>query len=322
MFSQIDIKKNQIDQKMALVDEFTNETNLNKNIKRKMQKSIRAKTERLAFSVEEKEALMDELPKQLKYEVATKMHNGAMSLFTFFENKDQRFITSVVPFLQPSYISLSDTVYNEGEPSNDIYFIVRGRLNFVFGEENTVFRVLTQGHYFGDIEIYHKTKRMHTVVAGTDCSLLVMIKRVIEIIKRDFPAIWAGIENQAKEREKKTKSALAEMKVLMKANKNGEIRKMTPKEFKNMIESEMKNLEESIEVEKETVEETQKKLVDRLDRLGQEIKGNREAISQIEDILTELLAEEEFEENSIANLETSKTLTLHNLQNTSLMLCK
>ncbi|CAG9331513.1 unnamed protein product [Blepharisma stoltei] len=312
MFSQIDIKKNQMDQKLALVDEFSNETSLNKNIKRKMQKSIRIKTERLAFTVEEKESLMDELPKQLKYEVATNMHNGAYTLFSFFQNRDQRFIYSIIPFLQPLFASVSETVYCEGEPSNDIFFIVRGRINFVFGDENTVFRVLTKGHYFGDIEIFQKTKRVHTVIAAIECNLLVMMKTVIEKLRDSFPSIWFEMEEMAKEKDKKTKHSIAEMKVLMKANKDGNIKKMTAKEFKVMIEKEMDKFEEVRENEEENIEKVQKKLEEKIDGLSKQIRANTEVIHDIEDILNDMIDEED-KENELMRVKSLPTKSVSSL---------
>ncbi|CAG9311484.1 unnamed protein product [Blepharisma stoltei] len=301
MLSQIDIKKNQIDQKLALVDEFSKETSLNRKIKRKMQKSIRIKTERLAFKVEEIESLMDELPKQLKYEVATQMHNGALTLFTLFQNKDQRFIYSIFPFLQPSYSSTSEMVYSEGEPSNDIFFIVKGRVNFIFGEENTTFTVKQKGHYFGDTEIFQKIKRIHSVIAACECSLLVMIKSVIEKVRDDFPSIWQEMETHAKEKDQKTKHSIAEMKILMKANKDGNIKKMTAKEFKAMIEKELKIFEEIRDKDERSPEEMKKKLEERTDALESQIKKNVENICQIEEIMNELFGTT-YKENEILRL--------------------
>jgi CRP-like cAMP-binding protein len=64
------------------------------------------------------------------------MHHGAVKKLTFFANKDRHFITSVVPFMQHMHVASNDYVYTEGEHSDEVYFINKGRVHFVYGPKN------------------------------------------------------------------------------------------------------------------------------------------------------------------------------------------
>eukprot|EP00358_Blepharisma_japonicum_P005953 CAMPEP_0202944690 /NCGR_PEP_ID=MMETSP1395-20130829/5560_1 /ASSEMBLY_ACC=CAM_ASM_000871 /TAXON_ID=5961 /ORGANISM="Blepharisma japonicum, Strain Stock R1072" /LENGTH=101 /DNA_ID=CAMNT_0049643819 /DNA_START=714 /DNA_END=1016 /DNA_ORIENTATION=+ len=85
------------------------------------------------------------------------------------------------------------------------------------------------------------------------------------------------------------------MKVLMKANKDGNIKKMTAKEFKGMIEKEMDRFEEVRENEEESDEKVQKKLEEKIDGLSKQIRANTEVIHGIEDLLNDMIDEEDKE---------------------------
>jgi len=59
------------------------------------------------------------------------MHNGAMKKIPFFNEKDAVFVTTVVPFLTPLMIPADDFVYEENDYADEVYFIVKGRVNYV-----------------------------------------------------------------------------------------------------------------------------------------------------------------------------------------------
>ena len=64
--------------------------------------------------------------------------------------RDNVFITTVVPFLQPQFIGKAENVYYEGEHADEIYFIRKGRVGYTV--HDMIFKVLNVGTYFGDLE--------------------------------------------------------------------------------------------------------------------------------------------------------------------------
>lgn len=86
----------------------------------------------------------------------------------------------------------------------DIYFIVKGRTNFVMEIGECVFKTWPQGSYFGEIEIIFQKKRLCTAKAAYDCDLFTLNKKFYQtIIFNDYPDIDKHLREVAKEREDK-----------------------------------------------------------------------------------------------------------------------
>lgn len=164
--------------KLAVIDEFSKEAKLSKEIKHRLRHALTYSTEKTGFSWNDKQSIFNELPKILKYEVAMAMHQGAAKDIKFFEDKDQVLIASVVPFLNPIFIKRGDYVYSKAEYADEIYFVVKGRVSIVFGKEELCIKSFQRGSYFGEIEVIHKIPRRYSVKAIRDSELLVMKKAV------------------------------------------------------------------------------------------------------------------------------------------------
>mmetsp|Transcript_26795 Transcript_26795/g.26430 ORF Transcript_26795/g.26430 Transcript_26795/m.26430 type:complete len:335 (-) Transcript_26795:60-1064(-) len=242
MFAQTDIRNNQLTQRLAEVDEFVSECNLSKEIQSKMHKVITMNTEQRAFSVENKENLLYELPMKLKYDIAMNMYHSVIKTLYFFNDRDENFIAKIMPLLQPFFVQALESIYSIGENSNDIMFIMRGRCQYVYGQENTTFRPMTEGQHFGDIETVQKITRKYNVQSSQECNLLVMGPRTVQIIEEEFPEVWKTMEKQALENDKKLRNALAEMKIIHEVNKEGNIKNMTSVLFKELLTQEVINL--------------------------------------------------------------------------------
>jgi glyoxylate utilization-related uncharacterized protein len=81
------------------------------------------------------------------------MHQGAARTVPFFAGRDMIFISKIVPFLMNLHVTAGEMVYNEDDYADEIYFIVDGRVDFVFGAENHIFKSMQRGSYFGEIEV-------------------------------------------------------------------------------------------------------------------------------------------------------------------------
>lgn len=189
MFAQSDTRRNIIDQKMAIAEEYIKEAVLPKEIKGKMQKSIRMAAEKATYSLEDREDMLNDFPKQLRYEIAEDMYSGAMKKFPYFLEKDYIFVAAVFPFMQPNFIPKQELIFGIGELSHHIMFLVKGKVHYVFGEDNIVFRILPEGQYFGDYEVIKGTTRKYNVLAASNVHLLVMSQKLCEKIQLEFPQI-------------------------------------------------------------------------------------------------------------------------------------
>lgn len=174
------------------------------------------------------------------------MHKGAVKSITFFSNRDKGFVAAIVPFLQNIFLGFSDFVYKEGHYSDEIYFLVAGRLNYVEEEEGIVYKSLQRGCYFGDIEVIHRTPRKYTIQAGMDCDLLSMNKSLVDFIFEEFPSIGIEMKNVAELRDKMNRRSLSEIKELLKLRKTKDLQGVTVKEVREVIISKIEKHEKSV----------------------------------------------------------------------------
>jgi hypothetical protein len=85
------------------------------------------------------------------------------------------------------FVIRDDVIYAEDEYADEIYFIVKGRINFVVTEEMYDYKSLNKGSYFGDIEVVKRTPRKYKTRAAWDVELLVMQMWLTQIVFSDFP---------------------------------------------------------------------------------------------------------------------------------------
>ena len=219
MLSGIDSKENQLINKLSIIDEFANEAKLKKKLKNKLKHALRFSTEKTGFSWRDKQNLFNELPQKLKYEVSLAMHQGAIKCIKFFHRKDQAFVCSVVPFLQPMHIQANESVYNKDEYADEIYFVIKGRVSYIYGAEHLCISPIQLGDCFGDIEVALQIMRKYSAKASRDSELLIMNKQVfhrqiIDEIVEEYPKVWEEIRCKAYERNKVNMKTIAEIETL------------------------------------------------------------------------------------------------------------
>jgi Ion transport protein/Cyclic nucleotide-binding domain len=179
MLNTMDTKENILVAKLAIIDEFSKESNLTKQQTSRLRYALKYSTDKKGFSWIDKMNIFNELPKNLRYEVSLAMYNGAITRIDFFKNKDHVLIGSIAPFLQPIYFNANEFIYRKGEYSEEIYFNMKGRIAYTFGNDNLCVFSVQLGDYFGDIEVALKRLRQCSARALRNSELLIMNKKVI-----------------------------------------------------------------------------------------------------------------------------------------------
>lgn len=182
--------------KLQVITDFATSNNLDKDILLRLREAIRFNSTQTGFSLMDKRELFAELPRDLKYEVALSMHNNAVKSIPFFAQQDQVFVSSIVPFLQSTFVSAEGVVYSEREYAEEIYFIAVGRCGMIINGIH-VMKKLQQGAYFGEVEVLWQIQREFTVKALVDATLLTLKKRLLGVIKSDFPKIYEEMKKIA-----------------------------------------------------------------------------------------------------------------------------
>jgi hypothetical protein len=153
MMASVDTKANDLANKLSIIDEFTKQAKLDKDLSLRLRHALQYSSEKTGFSWSDKQSIFTELPRSLRYEVALAMHQGAAKELPFFVGKDPMFISQVVPFLQNRFHEVGEYVYQKKDYADEVYFIVKGRINYVFGEKNLCYKSLQTNTYFGEIEV-------------------------------------------------------------------------------------------------------------------------------------------------------------------------
>ena len=83
----------------------------------------------------------------------------------------------------------AEILYSENEYADEIYFIVRGRINYVYENDHDllVYKSVQRGAYFGDIEVIKQISRKYKAQAAWNGDLLIMNKALFGTVIRDFP---------------------------------------------------------------------------------------------------------------------------------------
>lgn len=84
------------------------------------------------------------------------------------------FICAIIPFLQHIFAQVDDYIYKKGEYADEMYFIIKGRVGYVYEEDLKVYKTISRGSYFGDIELIERCSRKYTLKAIVNSDLLTL----------------------------------------------------------------------------------------------------------------------------------------------------
>ena len=127
LVSQIDTREKALVHKLYYIDSFAAEAQLPREMRQRLRKVLEYNNSQISFkTVECQREIFDELPLKLRCEVALEMHHGALRTITFFQDKDPTFIVAIVPLLKPFQARNTETLFEEGDPPSEAYFIIKG----------------------------------------------------------------------------------------------------------------------------------------------------------------------------------------------------
>mmetsp|Transcript_11318 Transcript_11318/g.22262 ORF Transcript_11318/g.22262 Transcript_11318/m.22262 type:complete len:691 (-) Transcript_11318:114-2186(-) len=283
MICSIDTKETVLNNKLAVVDEFAKQSHLNKSIRTSLRNALRYSTDKQGFSWADKISIFNELPRNLKYEVAMAMHKGAAKQLPFFADKDPMFICHVVPFLQTIMVVEGDYIFQEDEYADEIYFLIKGRAAFVAGNEKTPYKSLQANSYFGEIEIFKQIPRKYSAMALVDCELLSLSRQMVTFIREEFPSIAKEMIEIAEQRDKLNTQTKKALKHLQKLKRTGKIETMSQEEIRESVEAYAK--QEGV-VDPNPTTNSMEELRNFLTQVEQQLNDTKTAVSYLLDALS------------------------------------
>lgn len=213
----IDTRESILTAKTEAVRVLAKEAGISRETKAKIMVAIRYNTFRVGTVWDS--SVFDDLPKGLKYEVATSMYDGAYKNFPFFTKRDMAFVLFVMPKLRPMTLSHNDYVYHEGEYADCMYFICRGRVNFVLSHSEVAYKTYLRGSYVGETELVKGLPREDNAQAAGRTEMLVLDKGSFWGMMDEFPSDARSIKATSLLRRRNNKLALLTTRELLKLKK-------------------------------------------------------------------------------------------------------
>ena len=132
MISSIDTKDSILQYKFQVIEDFCKESKLSKELKMRLKEAMKYSTENNGGSLYNKQEIILNLPKKLRYEVAMAMHKGYAKEILFFQQNDKVFVSNIIPLLISHRFRSGNSIYKQGDHPDELYFIVSGRVGFTY----------------------------------------------------------------------------------------------------------------------------------------------------------------------------------------------
>lgn len=263
--SSIDTRESALALKLATVNEIAHQTGLPNSVRAKVRQAVTYGTSLTGSIWSDKHSLFNELPKTLRFEVATSMYGGVAKTLLLFKDKDQAFINQVMPLFRPLRYAEATYLYREGEYADEVYFITFGRANMVLKGLGVTYKSYLRGSYLGEIEVLKGLYRLATCKVIRHTELLRITKFDFLKLLEEFPAEKRKLDTLAGQRMRKEKQAYVELLELIKLRaKTGSLKQLEGRE--QLLRLDTVNLEAW-----ETQEEKQEKLLIRLQSSSREL---------------------------------------------------
>ena len=199
-FEAAKMKDNLLWNKLMMVDELGKNSDIGKDLLRKLKQALKYSHKQNFLDISEKEKILSELPSQLRFEIAMAMFGKAVSKIKFFQNKDKAIVSEIVQHLQPLYVDSDTFIYEKGEYSEGIYFVLSGFAAYTFKNGSMFVKGISSGEHFGEIEATMKITRKYCVKAIKNLDILIMKNEIIQRIHDNYYDEWVKIRNEAANR--------------------------------------------------------------------------------------------------------------------------
>lgn len=224
ILSSYDQRMSELADRMMKIEEFSKECGLSDDLTKSLQATVRKPKGGVNIDEETRRELISIFTIKNRYDIAMEMNRNAALKIPFLSEQSVTFISDVVPRLCVKDLEMETFVYKLNYLPEELYFLVNGRANYVFGHENIVYKTLSQGSYFGEIELINKTKRQHSIMTEINCTFLVMSRDLLNYVLVSYPQT---AKIMIKNSRKKLKNINKAKNVIMVIHKLAENRNIT-----------------------------------------------------------------------------------------------
>ncbi|MFP4508822.1 MAG: ion transporter [Spirochaetaceae bacterium] len=144
--------------------------------------------------------ILEELPLSLKTQIAYHINSEIIEKVPIFQGAGEQLIRDMILKLQPTVFLPNDYIVRKGETGREMYFISRGSVRVMSGDEKTTYATLTDGQFFGEIALLLATERTATIRANDYCDVYRLDQDTFNSIIERYPSFARHIREHAEQR--------------------------------------------------------------------------------------------------------------------------
>ncbi|KND00016.1 uncharacterized protein SPPG_04362 [Spizellomyces punctatus DAOM BR117] len=238
--SGLDSSGRMFKQKIEEVNEYMTYRNLSRSLQTKVRHFFQLKYRGKYF---DEIGILEELSDSLRQEVTIHNCSDLIAKVDFLSRKvgdgrDDNFLGRIADALNARYYVKGDTIFEQGRPGNEMYFILSGCVEIIVASQRI--GVLSDGAFFGEVALLGQVPRTATIKAFTDTVAYRLHRTDFEDIVTDFPDMALKIRTVYEERMAKVRKE----REMLYTGKNGETGPVsTEKEHAIMQSSELEQQE-------------------------------------------------------------------------------
>lgn len=139
------------------------------------------------------------LPQGLRNEVSLLLRKEILQKIPLFDGVGDEFLNEVSLYMRPIVCVPNEYVFKEGDTGNEMYFVIKGRLNVITSGE--IISALDDGDFFGEIALFSENKRRTASVKSESYSDLYRLdKELFDEVLKHYPKIAEHIKEIAQKR--------------------------------------------------------------------------------------------------------------------------
>ena len=190
LFSSVDSRRLLISEHLNDIDKLGKYYEVSskclKTIKQRISDSVVLKKRINEF---EKFKVINEMPRKIQNIIVNCIYKECVKKIKFLKNKDFNFLIDILPRLRYIDYESGVIVYNKHEVADSVYFLLSGRVSYVLGNQNTQFKTIVEGTYFGEIEVLMNLARKFRVITDENCEILAISSSSFDEIMGKYPLV-------------------------------------------------------------------------------------------------------------------------------------
>ena len=145
-------------------------------------------------------SVLKDLPGSLKTSVSIFLNKDMIEKVPLFKGADDALIREIILQLEPVVYTPDDYIVYEGDIGYDMFFISKGSVDVMSGDESIVYATLSAGQFFGEIALLLSVPRTATIKAKEYCDVYRLEKEIFDRVIERYPDFAETIGKLAEKR--------------------------------------------------------------------------------------------------------------------------